>query len=88
MGIAVVVDGRLMRTENVQTKIVINMDHLINKIIIGMFFSLLAMGMTSCAIERCCPDHIGLRSGVDFEVQEGTKPKVKPGVHACVDWNL
>lgn len=90
--------GRSIKMENVPTKIVINMAlrEIEMKRKLGTLgctlFALctLAFTMSGCARDYSSlkPDHIGLRTGVDFEIQEGCKTKTKPGSHICVDWNL
>lgn len=48
------------------------------------------LSVTCCTRDFTClqPDHMGLRTGVDFEIQEGCAVKTKPSVHGCLDWNL
>lgn len=51
---------------------------------------LVVLSVTCCTRDFTClkPDHIGLKTGVDFEIQEGCKVKTKPGSHVYLDWNL
>lgn len=54
----------------------------------GGIFVLLSV--SCCTRDYTClkPDHVGVRTGVDFEIQEGCNMKTKPSVHGCLDWNL
>lgn len=50
---------------------------------------------SACCFSACTrditflkPDHAGIRTGIDFEMQEGCKTKTKPGIHGTLDWDL
>lgn len=55
-----------------------------------LLFLAIGISLASCARDYTVlkPDHIGVRTGVDFEIQEGCKVKTKPSVSGCMDWNL
>lgn len=55
-----------------------------------LLFLAIGMSLASCArdYKALKPDHVGIRTGVDFEIQEGCKTKTKPSVSGCLDWNL
>lgn len=48
---------------------------------------ILSLGLLSgCSPIYFCPDKIALKTGIDFEIQEGMKTKNKPSVCATAEW--
>lgn len=52
------------------------------------FLAVLATLAVGCQPKYISPHHVGIRSGVEWEIQGGYKTKIKPNVHGCLDWNL
>ena len=51
---------------------------------------LIGITVTCCTRDYSCikPNHIGLSTGVDFEIQKGCNLKTNHSVNGCLDWNL
>lgn len=50
----------------------------------------LALSVTCCT-PYCCglkPDHVGIETGVEFEIEKDHHLKTTPSVTGCLDWNL
>lgn len=48
----------------------------------------LAASSAGCQSHQMIPHHVGIRSGVEWEIQQGYVTKTKPSIHGCLDWNL
>jgi len=55
-----------------------------------LLFLAIGMSLASCArdYKALKPDHVAIRTGIDFEIQEGCKTITKPSVSGCMEWNL
>ena len=56
------------------------------------YLVLLVLGLSvTCCTSHCCglkPDHIGIETGVEFEIQKGHNLTTTPSVTGILDWNL